>query len=271
MFAFGAAIVFLRVVVAGAGDPGGRRPFSPRAFFSSSSVRSWRLRCAARGLLPCLPAPINSAGKRMSGFWAGGSWEVGSALGCRDFGIGASLTAGRDRSPDPPSLLLRSPARLSAPTTGTLPAIVPGPMYFSRPMAPANGPGRRDASATAADSAAGAEAAIGASTGSNSGSGSDGAAGSAAFGRSVGGAGLGETMTGILFGRMGSPGRWGATGAAFAAGLALAVPPPCKNCLTFVTSSSVKLASADPLPGTPAFVQMSTSSLLSTFSSFANE
>jgi hypothetical protein len=35
-------------------------------------------------------------------------------------------------------------------------------------------------------------------------------------------------------------------------------------------SSSSKLASAEPLPGMPAFVQISTSSLLSIFKSFAS-
>jgi len=75
-------------------------------------------------------------------------------------------------------------------------------------------------------------------------------------------------MTGILAVRDGSAGRLGIGGAAvevFPLGL-----PPFMNCLTFSASSSVRLASADPLPGKPAFVQMSTSSLLSSFSSFAS-
>jgi hypothetical protein len=87
----------------------------------------------------------------------------------------------------------------------------------------------------------------------------------------VEGAGFGVTITGILPDLIGSLGRCGAAGAALAAGFDLAVPPAFRNCLTFSTSSSVKLASADPLPGTPAFVQISTSSLLSNFSSFASE
>ena len=99
--------------------------------------------------------------------------------------------------------------------------------------------------------------------------GSSSSAGSADFGRAVGAGGFGVTITGIL---PVAPARSAAAalrGAAFA-GFALAVPPPLRNCLTLSTSSSVRLASADPLPGTPAFVQMSTSSLLSSFSSFAN-
>ena len=46
--------------------------------------------------------------------------------------------------------------------------------------------------------------------------------------------------------------------------------PPFRYWVTFSTSSSVRLARADPLPGTPAFVQMSTSSLLSSCNSFAS-
>jgi hypothetical protein len=53
------------------------------------------------------------------------------------------------------------------------------------------------------------------------------------------------------------------------AGFAL-VPPPLMNCWTFSASSSVRLARADPLPWMPALVQRSTSSLLSSFSSFAS-
>ena len=44
-----------------------------------------------------------------------------------------------------------------------------------------------------------------------------------------------------------------------------------KCALTLATSSSVRLASAEPLPVTPALVQTSTSSLLSMSSSFASE
>jgi hypothetical protein len=39
---------------------------------------------------------------------------------------------------------------------------------------------------------------------------------------------------------------------------------------SLTTSSSSRLASAEPLPGMPAFVQNSTSSLLSIFKSFAS-
>ena len=42
------------------------------------------------------------------------------------------------------------------------------------------------------------------------------------------------------------------------------------NAVTVAISSSVRLASAEPFPVTPAFVQMSTSTLLSSFSCFAN-
>ena len=55
------------------------------------------------------------------------------------------------------------------------------------------------------------------------------------------------------------------------AAAALAPWPAAKNALTRSTSSSVKLANAEPLPVTPAFVQMSTRILLSIFSSLANE
>lgn len=58
------------------------------------------------------------------------------------------------------------------------------------------------------------------------------------------------------------------TGAAEAAGLRVA--PPSRNAFSLLTSSSSKLASAEPLPVIPAFVQRSTSSLLSIFRSFAN-
>ena len=40
--------------------------------------------------------------------------------------------------------------------------------------------------------------------------------------------------------------------------------------MTFAISSSVRLASAEPFPVTPALVQMSTSTLLSSFNCFAN-
>jgi hypothetical protein len=43
-----------------------------------------------------------------------------------------------------------------------------------------------------------------------------------------------------------------------------------KYVLTDASSSSDKLANADPLPAMPSFLQASTSSLLSTFSSFAS-
>ena len=45
---------------------------------------------------------------------------------------------------------------------------------------------------------------------------------------------------------------------------------PARYVFTLVTSSSVRLASAEPFPGIPAFVQISTSSLLSSFSSLAS-
>jgi hypothetical protein len=45
---------------------------------------------------------------------------------------------------------------------------------------------------------------------------------------------------------------------------------PAMKAFSFATSSSVKLASAEPLPGSPALVQMSTKSLLSSLSSFAS-
>ena len=62
------------------------------------------------------------------------------------------------------------------------------------------------------------------------------------------------------------------TGDAAAVGLAALPfgPPPLRNCLTRSASSSVRLASADPLPVTPALVQISTKSLLSSLSSFAS-
>jgi hypothetical protein len=44
-----------------------------------------------------------------------------------------------------------------------------------------------------------------------------------------------------------------------------------KNSFSRTTSSSAKLANAEPLPVMPAFAQRSTNSLLSYFSSFANE
>ncbi len=59
-----------------------------------------------------------------------------------------------------------------------------------------------------------------------------------------------------------------ATAAAAAADFAA---PPAKCAFTRSTSSSVRLAKAEPLPVTPALVQISTSTLLSSFSSFANE
>ncbi len=46
--------------------------------------------------------------------------------------------------------------------------------------------------------------------------------------------------------------------------------PASMKAVTLVISSSVKLASAEPFPVTPALVQMSTSTLLSSFSCFAN-
>ena len=58
-----------------------------------------------------------------------------------------------------------------------------------------------------------------------------------------------------------------------AATAAAAAVPPCRwsmNAVTATISSSVRLASAEPFPVTPALVQMSTSTLLSSFSSFAN-
>ena len=48
------------------------------------------------------------------------------------------------------------------------------------------------------------------------------------------------------------------------------MPALARKAFTLTTSSSFRLASAEPLPGIPAFVQISTSSLLSIFSSLAN-
>ena len=109
-----------------------RGPFppGPRAFFSSSSVRSWRLN-EQRAVCCLVSQRSNSAGNRISGFCAGGSFDVVCGDGWRDFGIGASLIAGRVRSPG--SVLFRSPLRLSPPTTGILPEAAPGPMYFPVP------------------------------------------------------------------------------------------------------------------------------------------
>jgi hypothetical protein len=45
---------------------------------------------------------------------------------------------------------------------------------------------------------------------------------------------------------------------------------PAMKAFSFATSSSVKLANAEPLPGSPALVQISTKSLLSSLSSFAS-
>jgi len=50
----------------------------------------------------------------------------------------------------------------------------------------------------------------------------------------------------------------------------VAVPPASMKAFSLAISSSSKLASAEPLPGMPAFVQMSTSSLLSIFRSLAS-
>jgi hypothetical protein len=96
-----------------------------------------------------------------------------------------------------------------------------------------------------------------------------GAAGVTGAAGAAGAAGVATVDAGLTSG--------GAVGGFIIGGLAAAgfaaagfdAPPPLKKALIFTTSSSVKLASADPLPVTPARGQISTSSLLSTFSSFA--
>src|SRR5947207_15227857 len=115
--------------------------------------------------------------------------------------MGASLTAGRARSPDAtPSTFLRSLDLVSVPTTGTLPVAEPGPIYFSRPIAPASGPGRRAESTATAVSMAVAVAASVLSDSAGS------SAGSTDLGRAPPGA-FAVTMTGILPTRAGSVGR----------------------------------------------------------------
>ena len=236
------------------------------AFSSSSSVRSWRRRWAASGLLPCLPAPSTSAGSRRSGFCAGGSSAAGlpSGLAASWASARASRRGGRVRRRRCRRPSCGRTALILGADHGHFAADAPGPMYFSRPIAPASGPGRRAVSTATAVSAAVDVAASGVST-----------------------------RRARFFERLGR--RFGADGAARLRrdddrhlararrlgwalrrrrrGFRSASACRCrrlKNCLTFSASSSVRLASADPLPGTPAFVQMSTSSLLSSFSSFAN-
>jgi len=93
----------------------------------------------------------------------------------------------------------------------------------------------------------------------------------------VGAAGLGATggdfcpMTGgrpAADGRTGTCGRVGAAPGAGRSGLGL--PREAMNSRSLTTSSSVRLASAEPLSWMPARVQISTSSLLSSLSSFAS-
>ena len=122
-------------------------------------------------------------------------------------GIGASLTAGRARSPvavPSPSCArpVFAPRRRPAPCRYA----VPGPMYFSRPIAPASGPGRRDVSTATAVSAA---VEVAASVRLRLAAGSSSPVRPAWVAR-VGADGLAVTMTGILPRCAGSVGRCGA-------------------------------------------------------------
>ena len=75
----------------------------------------------------------------------------------------------------------------------------------------------------------------------------------------------------VVFAAEGGGGAAGfSTAAGRGAGGTAAALPPFMKAVTFAISSSVRLASAEPFPVTPAFVQMSTSTLLSSFSCFAN-
>ena len=111
-------------------------------------------------------------------------------------------------APDGPSPFLRSADFASAPTTGTLPVAVPGPTYFSRPMAPASGPGggRIDRDGRFDGRRRCGQRAV------SDGDGSVGRFGRLRPGR--GAAGFGVTITGILPVRAGSVGRCGAGAAA---------------------------------------------------------
>ena len=114
-------------------------------------------------------------------------------------------------------------------------------------------------------------------SGADSSSGVSTGAGGADFGVegtfSTGGFPVIEGITGGIGARNGAVSVADAAVAAATDGgaAALAAPPPAMKALTFATSSSVRLAKAEPFPPTPALVQMSTRTLLSSLSSLASE
>ncbi len=176
-------------------------------------------------------------------------------------GIGASLIAGRVRSvPDVPSPFLRADGFVVGADRRHLSFGAGADVIFAANRGSERACGPRLGRSGRARFDGCRERLLRASAGSAGGS------GAAVVGRT--GAGLGVTITGILPVRAGSLGR---CGAAAAAAVVFGMPRIAFDELpTRSASSSVRLASADPLPGRPALVQMSTNSLLSSFSSFAS-